>query len=112
MVRTENPVRNVLNYASDCFLRHLPIVYVLTVVGRTNDSITPIAPDRPISQLVKSPVCQLTLTPGDAATPFLYSFSSLRVMSSNCCFESTASVCTAPPLPTCALNTYWVFVWA
>jgi hypothetical protein len=30
-------VRNVLNYASDRFLRHLPIVYVLTVVGRTED---------------------------------------------------------------------------
>jgi nickel-dependent lactate racemase len=37
MGRAENPVRNVLNYASDRFLRHLPIVYVLTVVGRTND---------------------------------------------------------------------------
>jgi nickel-dependent lactate racemase len=32
--RADNPVRNVLNYASDRFLRHLPIVYVLTVVGR------------------------------------------------------------------------------
>src|SRR5579859_4800541 len=37
MGRAENPVRNVLNYASDSFLRHLPIVYVLTVVGRTAD---------------------------------------------------------------------------
>jgi len=37
MGRAENPVRNILNYASDCFLRHLPIVYVLTVVGRTAD---------------------------------------------------------------------------
>lgn len=37
MGRAENPVRNVLNYASDHFLRHLPIVYVLTVVGRTDD---------------------------------------------------------------------------
>ncbi len=37
MGRAENPVRNVLNYASDRFLRHLPIVYVLTVVGRTSD---------------------------------------------------------------------------
>jgi nickel-dependent lactate racemase len=35
MGRAENPVRNVLNYASDHFLGHLPIVYVLTVVGRT-----------------------------------------------------------------------------
>jgi len=30
-------VRNVLNYASDHFLRHLPIVYVLTVIGRKED---------------------------------------------------------------------------
>jgi nickel-dependent lactate racemase len=37
MGRAENPVRNILNYASNCFLRHLPIVYVLTVVGRTAD---------------------------------------------------------------------------
>jgi nickel-dependent lactate racemase len=33
MGRAINPVRNVLNYASDHFLSHLPIVYVLTVVG-------------------------------------------------------------------------------
>jgi nickel-dependent lactate racemase len=37
MGRAENPVRNVLNYASDRFLRNLPIVYVLTVVGRATD---------------------------------------------------------------------------
>jgi nickel-dependent lactate racemase len=37
MGRAENPVRNILNYASDRFLRHVPIVYVLTVVGRTAD---------------------------------------------------------------------------
>jgi hypothetical protein len=37
MGRAENPVRNVLNYASDHFLRHLPIVYVQTVVGRKPD---------------------------------------------------------------------------
>ena len=34
MGRAVNPVRNVLNYASDRFLRQLPIVYVLTVVSR------------------------------------------------------------------------------
>jgi nickel-dependent lactate racemase len=34
MGRMDNPVRRVLNYASDHFLRSLPIVYVLTVVGR------------------------------------------------------------------------------
>jgi hypothetical protein len=34
MGRALNPVRNVLNYGSDHFLRQLPIVYVLTVVGR------------------------------------------------------------------------------
>lgn len=38
MGRTENPVRNVLNYASEHFLRDLPIVYVLTVVGRTSQN--------------------------------------------------------------------------
>jgi nickel-dependent lactate racemase len=37
MGRAENPVRAVLNYASDLFLHYLPIVYVLTVVGRRTD---------------------------------------------------------------------------
>jgi nickel-dependent lactate racemase len=37
MGRAINPVRNVLNYAADRFLSHLPIVYVLTVVGRRED---------------------------------------------------------------------------
>jgi nickel-dependent lactate racemase len=37
MGRAQNPVRNVLNYAADRFLRHLPIVYVLTVIGRMAD---------------------------------------------------------------------------
>ena len=37
MGRAVNPVRNVLNYASDHFLRNLPIVYVQTVVGRKAD---------------------------------------------------------------------------
>ncbi len=34
MGRAETPVRAVLNYASERFLGHLPIVYVHTVVGR------------------------------------------------------------------------------
>ena len=33
MGRADNPVRRVLNRASDEFLRHLPIIYVLTVIG-------------------------------------------------------------------------------
>lgn len=33
MGRASNPVRNVFNYASERFLRDIPIVYVLTVVG-------------------------------------------------------------------------------
>jgi nickel-dependent lactate racemase len=37
MGRAETPVRRVLRYGSDRFARHLPIVYVLTVVGREND---------------------------------------------------------------------------
>jgi nickel-dependent lactate racemase len=36
MGRAENPVRAVLNYAADRFLRQFPIVYVHTVVGRRN----------------------------------------------------------------------------
>jgi nickel-dependent lactate racemase len=34
MGRADTPVRKVLNYASDNFAQKLPIVYVLTVVGR------------------------------------------------------------------------------
>ncbi len=34
MGRADSPVRRVLNYASDHFARHLPIVHVLTVVGK------------------------------------------------------------------------------
>jgi nickel-dependent lactate racemase len=37
MGRADNPVRRVLNYASDRFLKSLPIVYVQTVVGRAPD---------------------------------------------------------------------------
>jgi len=37
MGRASNSVRNVLNYAADHFLKHLPIVYVLTVVSRRAD---------------------------------------------------------------------------
>ena len=37
MGRALNPVRNVLSYASDHFLRPLPIVYAQTVVGRKAD---------------------------------------------------------------------------
>jgi len=37
MGRAANPVRNVLNYAADQFLKHLPIVYVQTVVSRRAD---------------------------------------------------------------------------
>src|SRR5580658_6067130 len=37
MGRAENPVRNVLNRASQEFLRQIPIVYVQNVVGRGKD---------------------------------------------------------------------------
>jgi len=37
MGRADTPVRAVLNYASDKFLREVPIVYVQTVVGRNDD---------------------------------------------------------------------------
>lgn len=37
MGRANNPVRAVLNYASDHFAQALPIVYVLTVVGKNSE---------------------------------------------------------------------------
>lgn len=37
MGRADTPVRRVLNYASDNFAGHLPIVYVLTVVSSSDD---------------------------------------------------------------------------
>jgi nickel-dependent lactate racemase len=36
MGRTDTPVRKVLNYGSEHFARHLPIVYVLTVVDKND----------------------------------------------------------------------------
>lgn len=32
--KADNPVRSLLNYASDHFISHLPVVYVQTVIGR------------------------------------------------------------------------------
>ena len=37
MGRADTPVRRVLNFASERFAHHLPIVYVLTVVARAED---------------------------------------------------------------------------
>jgi nickel-dependent lactate racemase len=37
MGRADTPVRRVLNYASEHFATHMPIIYVLTVVARGND---------------------------------------------------------------------------
>lgn len=37
MGRADNPVRQVLNYASTHFAAHLPIIYILTVVGKDHD---------------------------------------------------------------------------
>jgi nickel-dependent lactate racemase len=37
MGRADNPVRLLLNYAEKQFLRHLPLIYVLTVVARNSD---------------------------------------------------------------------------
>jgi len=34
MGRADTPVRRVLNYASDNFAKHLPIIYVQTVIGK------------------------------------------------------------------------------
>lgn len=37
MGRANNPVRRVLNYASEHFASHLPVIYVQTVIGRDNE---------------------------------------------------------------------------
>jgi nickel-dependent lactate racemase len=37
MGRASTPVRDVLNYASEHFARDLPLLYVLTVIGRTQE---------------------------------------------------------------------------
>jgi nickel-dependent lactate racemase len=37
MGRADNPVRRVLNYASDHFTKNIPLIYVLTVVARGDD---------------------------------------------------------------------------
>jgi len=39
MGRADTPVRKVLNYASDNFAKHLPIVYILTVIGKDENGI-------------------------------------------------------------------------
>ncbi|MDH7603560.1 MAG: lactate racemase domain-containing protein [Melioribacter sp.] len=40
MGRAENPVRQVLNYASENFANNLPIIYILTVIGKDeNDNL-------------------------------------------------------------------------
>ncbi|HAM99893.1 MAG TPA: D-mannonate epimerase [Marinilabiliales bacterium] len=38
MGRADNPVRKLLNYASEHFTSHLPIVYIHTVVGRDTET--------------------------------------------------------------------------
>jgi nickel-dependent lactate racemase len=38
MGRADNPVRQLLNYASEQFLNHLPIVYVQTVISRDKET--------------------------------------------------------------------------
>jgi nickel-dependent lactate racemase len=37
MGRADNPVRRVMNYASDNFTKHMPIIYVQTVVSKGED---------------------------------------------------------------------------
>lgn len=38
MGRADTPVRKVLNYASDHFAKHLPIVYIQTVIGKNHQN--------------------------------------------------------------------------
>jgi len=38
MGKSDNPVRSVLNYASENFIKHLPVVYIHTVIGRDDSN--------------------------------------------------------------------------
>lgn len=38
MGKADNPVRSLLNRASDEFMKHLPVVYIQTVIGRDHNS--------------------------------------------------------------------------
>ncbi|MEG8945461.1 lactate racemase domain-containing protein [Rosettibacter firmus] len=38
MGRADNPVRKVMNYASDNFAKDLPIIYILTVIGKDENN--------------------------------------------------------------------------
>jgi nickel-dependent lactate racemase len=38
MGRADTPVRKVLNYASEHFAKHLPIIYILTVIGKDDNN--------------------------------------------------------------------------
>jgi nickel-dependent lactate racemase len=38
MGRADTPVRRVLNYASDNFAKHLPVIYILTVIGKDENN--------------------------------------------------------------------------
>ena len=37
MGRADTPVKKVLNYGSDHFAKHMPIIYVLTVIGKDDE---------------------------------------------------------------------------
>ena len=37
MGKADNPVRRLFNYASDNFIKDLPVVYILTVIGRNDE---------------------------------------------------------------------------
>ncbi len=39
MGRADTPLRRILNYAEEHFCKHLPLVYVLTVIGSRNDGL-------------------------------------------------------------------------
>jgi hypothetical protein len=37
MGKAENPMRRILNYASENFMKHLPVVYMHTIIGHNED---------------------------------------------------------------------------
>ena len=62
MGRADTPLRRILNYAQDHFCRHLPVVFVLTVIGpRDGEGRQECLPHPPYSGGADIPVCRLAV---------------------------------------------------
>ena len=108
MGRADTPLRRILNYAQDHFCRHLPVVFVLTVIGPRDDANvdsphTPCAPNVR-TRVCRSPlVCQTTWPCAACSSATTWSASSVprpspcRSTSRSSTNRSRKSSCTSIP---------------